>query len=160
MFLKHISQARCPLWGRDSGKRNSQPGTVPTAGTRLRKEKQSTRHSAHCGDKTQERETVNQAWCPLQRRGSEKRNNQPDTVPTAGTRLREEAPSSATYGAHCCDETHEEGAIQKAVKHHFLSERAWASRLAQKVRHSLAESQFDLVARVVCGLRDSGPNWP
>ena len=120
MFLKHISQARCPLWGRDSGKRNSQPGTVPTAGTRLRKEKQSTRHGAHCRDEAQKRETISQTRCPLRGRGSEKRNNQPGTVPTAGTRLREEAPSSATYGAHCCDETHEEGAIQKAVEHRFF----------------------------------------
>ena len=115
-----ISQTRCPLRGRDSGKRNNQPDTVPTVGMRLRKEKQSTRHSAHCRDEAQERGTIiSQIRCPLRGRDSGKRNNQPDTVPTVGMRLWKEAPSSARHGAHCCDETHEEGTIQKAVKHPF-----------------------------------------
>ena len=110
--MKHISQTWCPLWGRDSGKRNNQPDTVPTVETRLRKEKQSTRHGAHCGDEAWERETINQARCPLRGRGSGKRHHhQPDTVPTAGTRLRKEAPSSARYCAHCGDETLERGTI-------------------------------------------------
>lgn len=38
----------------------------------------------------------------------------------------------------------------------FLSECAWTSHLAQKVNHSLAESRLDLVARVLCGLKDPG----
>ena len=120
-----VNQARCPLQGRDSGKRNSQPGMVPTAETRLRKEKQSTRHGAHCGDETQGRGTIiSHIRCPLLWRNTRRRRH------------------------------------SESCRAPFLSERAWASRLAQKLRHSLAESQFDLVARVVCGLRDSGPNWP
>ena len=83
---------------------------VPTVGTRLRKEKQSTRHDAHYGDKTQERETISQTQCPLRGQDSGKRNNQPGTVPTAGTRLRKEKQSTR-HGAHCRDETQERGTI-------------------------------------------------